>query len=240
MNSLTQRLLARMPIRRLRRCLAAAFASNHKPTAISLPPNVGAGKHVDVTHARITAEGRNWIGEGSQLVGSISLGYGSTVGRFSHLFGGSILIGRYCQLGPCVAIYAINHPYTHLTSYVNRTLFDGRMKQHQRPSTITIGSDVWIGHGAIVLPHVTIGDGAVVGAGAIVTRDVEAFSVVAGNPARCIRRRFNEETTALVRSLRWWDMTPDQLTSLEPLFHIEFASDNTAAVDELREYVSKQ
>jgi acetyltransferase-like isoleucine patch superfamily enzyme len=77
-----------------------------------------------------------------------------------------------------------------------------------------IGSDVWIGAGATILGPVTVGDGAIVGAGAVVTRDVEPYTVVAGNPARAVRRRFSDEVVARLLDLRWWDWPEDRIFAL--------------------------
>jgi carbonic anhydrase/acetyltransferase-like protein (isoleucine patch superfamily) len=70
---------------------------------------------------------------------------------------------------------------------------------------------VWIGHGAIVLPGVTVGDGAVVAAGAVVTRNVEPYTIVAGVPARPIKRRFEPALAARLQALAWWDWPHDML-----------------------------
>jgi hypothetical protein len=70
---------------------------------------------------------------------------------------------------------------------------------------VEVGHDVWIGHGATVLPDVTIGNGAVVAAGAVVTHDVEPYEIVGGVPARPIDRRFDPETAARIEATEWWD-----------------------------------
>lgn len=70
---------------------------------------------------------------------------------------------------------------------------------------VTIGNDVWIGQGSMILSGVTVGDGVVIGAGAIVTRNIEPYSIVAGNPARLIRKRFDENTIKELLQIRWWD-----------------------------------
>src|SRR5690606_22052331 len=68
-----------------------------------------------------------------------------------------------------------------------------------------IGNDVWIGSEAIIMPGVTIGDGAVIGTRALVTRDVEPYAIVGGNPARTIRKRFCDEEIVMLLEMRWWD-----------------------------------
>ena len=70
---------------------------------------------------------------------------------------------------------------------------------------MSIGHDVWIGHGAVVMPGVTIANGAVIGANAVVTRDVDAFEIVAGVPARRLKLRFPAEIVARIEKLAWWD-----------------------------------
>jgi len=91
------------------------------------------------------------------------------------------------------------------------------------------GSDVWIGFRAIVLSGVTIGDGAVIGAGAVVTADVPSYSVVVGNPAKVIRYRFSSEEIRKLLTLRWWEWSIDKIKENTPLlcsFDVEKLSRN--------------
>ena len=76
---------------------------------------------------------------------------------------------------------------------------------------IVVGNDVWIGYEAVILSGVTIGDGAIIGARAVVTKDVLPYTIVAGVPARPIRKRFDEETIARLEQLRWWDWPEDEI-----------------------------
>ena len=81
---------------------------------------------------------------------------------------------------------------------------------------MTIGHDVWIGHGAVVVPGVVIGNGVAVGANAVVTRDVAPFTIVAGSPARVLRRRFTEDVAARIEALAWWDWPDETLFEAIP------------------------
>ena len=80
-----------------------------------------------------------------------------------------------------------------------------------------IGNDVWIGQNAVILPGVRIGDGAIIGASSVVGSDVPPYTIVAGNPARTLRKRFDEELTALLLELRWWDKSVEEINALIPL-----------------------
>ena len=84
--------------------------------------------------------------------------------------------------------------------------------------TTTVGNDVWIGCNVVVLPGVTIGDGAVVAAGSIVTKDVPPYAIVAGSPARVLRYRWDEKTVERVAALRWWDWDDHKIKQSLELF----------------------
>lgn len=141
---------------------------------------------------------------------NVSLGDFSYVAENSKL--NSVVVGKYCSIGPGVlmglgihpsGVFVSTHPVFFSIdngsgiSFVKKTLFD-------EIKPITIGNDVWIGAGAIVLDGVSIGDGAIVAAGAVVTKDVPAFAVVGGVPAKIIKYRFDiAEINALLKS-PWW------------------------------------
>lgn len=77
-----------------------------------------------------------------------------------------------------------------------------------------IGNDVWIGQNVTILPGVLIGDGAIIGANSVVASDVAPYTIVAGNPAKLIRKRFDDELTALLLKFKWWDKPIDEINSL--------------------------
>jgi acetyltransferase-like isoleucine patch superfamily enzyme len=183
-------------------------------------------------------EGRSLICEDCTLIGSPRIGYASTLGP-RCIVHGDVSIGRYCQVGPSVAFFAVDHPAGHLTTYVSKPLFDGRLRRLSIERRIAIGSDVWIGYGSVILKGVTVGDGAIIGAGAVVTRDVPGYSIVAGNPARVLRRRFEPEVTQLLCELQWWNLEPAQLTDIRDLFQVDLAADPARAIQELRAAVER-
>jgi hypothetical protein len=122
--------------------------------------------------------------------------------------------GKFCSIAPMTRIHPVNHPMTrpsqsHFTYraswYFEGAADDDSLFAWRRAQTVTIGNDVWIGHGAVVLPGRKIGTGAVVGAGSVVTKDVAPYTIVVGNPARVIRARFPAEIVARLQALAWWD-----------------------------------
>ena len=80
-----------------------------------------------------------------------------------------------------------------------------------------IGNDVWIGQNAVILPGVHIGDGAVIGANSVVGSNVAPYTIVIGNPARVLRKRFDEELTDLLLRFKWWDKSIDEIDCLIPI-----------------------
>lgn len=147
-------------------------------------------------------------------------------------------IGRFGLFGPEVVAGGAVHPVESVSSHLifqnmdcgwNRSfhqLYEDMewldhilryQKSHEfrNRTRIVIGNDVWIGGRAVILRGVTIGDGAVVGAGAVVTRDVEPYTVVAGVPARPIKKRFSEQVIEKLETLCWWDYGPDVMAGLD-------------------------
>ena len=166
--------------------------------------------------------GENLVPEFCVASGKIVLGYRSTLGVHNFLFG-DITIGKYCQIGGYVAFHGMNHPISYPTTYINKKLFNGELKAFASQSPIKVGNDVWIGHGVIVLGGVTIGDGAILAAGSVITKDVEPYTIVAGNPAKPIRKRFSEKVIAELLELKWWDKSESELEQLKPLFKTDLS-----------------
>jgi len=185
-----------------------------------------------------TFAGHNAVGSGAIFAGAVTVGYGTTIGSNSYMVG-PIAIGNYCQLGPAVGIYGRDHPTTHVTMYFNQHLFDGRLQQSAIDSAVRVGHDVWVGHGAVLLKGVQVGDGAVIGAGSVVTKNVPEYTIVAGNPAAVIRRRFDDDVIGLLRSSRWWLRSAAELAAFEDVFHLDLRTDREAAVGRLNDMVAQ-
>ena len=136
--------------------------------------------------------------------------------------GERIEIGAFCSIADDVLIFGGGeHRLDWVTTYPLRIAFnspgagqDGH--PHTKGPTV-IGNDVWIGHGAMVVSGVRVGDGACIGAGAVVTRDVPPYSVVAGNPAKVVRRRFDEQSIARLLEIQWWRWPVEKIRSFESL-----------------------
>ncbi|KAB2868175.1 MAG: antibiotic acetyltransferase [Bauldia sp.] len=152
-----------------------------------------------------------------------------TVGDYSYFerHGEAIYtrIGKFCSIAANVRINALEHPMervtTHKITYRPNEYFkflgvDQDFRERRRAKPVTVGNDVWIGHGAVVMPGVAIGDGAVVGANAVVTHDVAPYEVVAGVPARPLRMRFAPEIAARLVALAWWDWPVEKLADAVP------------------------
>lgn len=132
----------------------------------------------------------------------------------SHQTGAAVHIGNYVSIASDVQIFTGGeHNPSWVSTYPMRIMFGlPGAGEDGHPATrgdVTIGSDVWIGHGARILSGTKLGDGAVVGAGAVVTGSVRPYSIVAGVPARELRRRFSDDEIAALEAIRWWDW-PDE------------------------------
>ncbi len=173
----------------------------------------------------LSLEGQNAIPEGCSFSGNIHLGYRTTLGR-NNLIAGDVRIGKYCQLGMNVAIHATNHPISFLTTYINSRLFDG-LSNLKSQHNIVIGNDVWVGHAAIILEGTSIGNGAIIAAGSVVTKDVEPYTIVAGVPAKEIRKRFSENIINEIEHLEWWNKNDEELQKIKPLFLKDFSKINS-------------
>lgn len=177
----------------------------------------------------------------SPLVHPTALAEGCTLGRYTEVAEGCRLsetvlgdysyimqngqtwcatIGKFANIAASARINATNHPiwraslhhFTYRASdYFEDAAYEDDFFDWRRAERVHVGHDTWIGHGVTILPGIRIGDGAVVGSGAVVTRDVEPYAIVAGVPAKPLRRRFPVEVAERLQALAWWDWDHDRL-----------------------------
>ena len=161
-------------------------------------------------------------------------------------------IGRFCMIAHSVHIGFPSHPAGFISanllfrydkrsgfmhdfvtldgSAAEKAMHDAYMEKIRKPLAV-IGNDVWIGYGVTIMNGVNVGDGAVIAAGSVVSKDVEPYSIVGGNPAKIIRHRFDEKTVETLMKLRWWDYGPDIMHGID-------LSDVESGVDELSQRVA--
>ncbi len=134
--------------------------------------------------------------------------------------GDKLIIGKFCSIA-CGAKFMFtsgNHSMKSLSNYTFPIFFDewgldakDICNAWDNKGDIVIGNDVWIGYDAVIMSGVKIGDGAVVGARAVVTKDVPPYTIVGGVPAKPIRKRFDDETIEKLLALRWWDWSYEKI-----------------------------
>ena len=154
-----------------------------------------------------------------------------------------LVIGKFCQIAAGVefVMNGANHQMNAASTFPFYTLAGWDMKAPApadmpfKGDTI-IGNDVWIGQNATILPGVHIGDGAIIGASSVVGSDVEPYTIVAGNPAQFIRKRFDEELTNLMLEWRWWDKPIEEINALIPVLT---SSDLTEVKKKVKEMLGK-
>ncbi len=135
-----------------------------------------------------------------------------------------LVIGKFCQIAAGVEFVMndANHQMNAVSTFPFYTMEGWSMEPPAAEDMpfkgdTVIGNDVWIGQNAVILPGVHIGDGAIIGASSVVGSDVEPYSIVAGNPAKLIRKRFDDELIALLLAWKWWDKPISEIDRLIPL-----------------------
>jgi acetyltransferase-like isoleucine patch superfamily enzyme len=186
-------------------------ARRHFPHADYIrSPHIGAGASI----------GRQ-CGIGEQVIvnSGVSLGDFSYVNRGAILFSGDI--GRFCSIAHYSQIGAERHPVRHLSTsphmYGDGSITGTPSQFVEFSDPPVIGSDVWIGSGAVIMQGVTVGHGAIVAASAVVTKDVAPYAIVAGVPARPIDSRFPPNVVDYLLQWRWWDLSDDEIRKLGSL-----------------------
>lgn len=156
------------------------------------------------------------VAEGAQLVESRLGDYSYVMEHVQAIY---TTIGKFCSIASYVRLNPGNHPlerpsshhFTYRSAQYELGEDDLAFFRWRRENLVSIGHDVWIGHNATVLPGVRVGNGAAIGAGTIVTKEVEPYTVVAGVPAKPVRRRFSPHLAERLEALAWWDWPHERL-----------------------------
>lgn len=136
------------------------------------------------------------------------------------------LIGRYCSIGPNVQIGLGQHPINYISTsplfYTSKNIFNistFKEDQYKQYAVTVVKNDVWIGANAIIMDGVEIGNGAIVAAGAVVTKNVPDYAIVGGVPASIIKYRFNDEQIKSLSQTKWWDEDFEKLIKYKDYFN---------------------
>lgn len=184
--------------------------------------------------------GSNRVAGDCWFTDEITVGFGTRFG-VGCLISGPLIVGRYCSIGGQVSIGAGGHPMETAGLFNAPLIFGGRRRRLGNPDhPAVVGNDVWIGAGARILSGLTIGDGAVIAAGAVVTKDVPAFTVVGGVPARSLRQRFEPAVASLVAEFAWWELDPEQLAGFEEFMELDLTKDTGSAVAALKDAIARR
>ena len=136
-----------------------------------------------------------------------------------EFIGDKLIIGKFCAIGKGVEFImnGANHRMNSASTYPFNIMGGGwervtpSLKDLPIKGDTVVGNDVWIGQNVTVLPGVHIGDGAIIGANSVVSKDVQPYTVVGGNPIKLIRRRFDDGTTEFLLGLKWWDWSAEKI-----------------------------
>ena len=176
------------------------------------------------------------------FIGPLAKMYNSKLGNYTRLRHFCTVahaeIGNFCSIATGAKIGVAGHPTNLLSTnsifYLDNSL-NTRFKNNVKYTPylpIKIGNDVWIGEKSLIMPGVTIGDGAIIAAHAVVTKDVPPYAVVGGIPAKVIKFRFSEEIIEKLLNIKWWNMSDDEIAIHKGIF----AKENLSLQDLINEF----
>jgi len=202
------------------------YSKNNK-----LSSTVYIGKKVTLNNCTLCYHSR--VAEYASL-SNVYIGEYSSIGRYAKIVHTNI--GKYCAISWDTTINAISHPYNHLTinafpyvPYVGNFVKERKQSYKQ----VIIKNDVWIGANSVIMPGITIGNGAIIGAGAVVTKDIPDYAIVAGVPAKVLKYRFDKDIIDRLLELKWWDLDTEIIKQHISLWGGEFNCDSLKRLEEI-------
>ena len=177
---------------------------------------------------------KNVVNNTNVIAGDYSYYYGDSIeddfnSHISHHYdfiGDKLIIGKFCSIANGVefVMNGANHRMNCISTYpfyIMGNDWGSAIKPHTQELPLKgdtiVGNDVWIGQNATIMPGVNIGDGAIIGTNSTVAKDIPAYSIAAGNPARIIRKRFDDEMIELLEEFKWWDKDIEEINALIPV-----------------------
>ena len=172
-----------------------------------------------------------YVAAGTVVQSGVSIGRRTRINAPSHL--GGCDIGSYCAIGGRLIVRATNHDYRYLNMqyFAQKKYLDSEiLPKAASKGTVTVGHGVWIGDSVIILPGITVGNGAVIGAGSIVSKNVADYAIAVGNPARTIKYRFSASICEALKHVRWWEWSDQKISENLWLFEQELTGINETAL----------
>ena len=180
----------------------------------------GGGNRIQSTNINSNAK----LTSTTEIADGVWIGEFATIGRHSYVQRGteilSAQIGDFCSIGTNCHIGMYEHPTDNIStsSRLYLKMLAAKDYYNDIPTPAIIGSDVWVGSNSTILGGVQIGDGAIIGAGAVVTKDVPPYAIVGGVPAKIIRYRFSQEKIAELLQLQWWTWEDEKILKEKEFF----------------------
>ena len=170
----------------------------------------------------------------AEIKTAVEVGIGTGInGKIRILGGAKVNIGKYCAIGSDVKIISSNHDISKANLQAKFATEYFKQSLDLVKYEINIGHNVWIGDSVIILPNVTIGNGAVLGAGTIVTKDVPDFAVVAGIPAKVIKYRFSKNIIEELQKIEWWNWSEKKIIRNRKFFETDLTKISTKQLEKL-------
>lgn len=201
-------------------------AKQRFPGRVIRSGSIGEGVHLGqrcLIDQNVTIGNNVTLGDGTTVYRDCVVGNGVSLGDYSYLNAGSLVlsgtIGRFCSFSYACKVGMPEHPTNWMSTspflYGDENVLGLPGLWNDTSAPPLIGSDVWLGAGCIVLQGVSIGHGAIVAAGAVVTKDVPPYAIVGGVPAKVLKYRFPAEAVQDLLASQWWDLPFDRLKNLK-------------------------